>query len=175
MKTGGLASRFVWKLWQSSGAAMADSRRSKNFNENKVVTILGPGTVVNGDIHADVDFSHLALPAGDLAHLLMVAPPEGSTGDFTLDAQGRMSPDSDGNGERLTYSGISIIHPALFADWRSAFASDDIHGHPPAFRLAPLLRHAMRQGRIGGQRHRGHWTDAGTHETLARLRAMVTA
>ncbi len=30
---------------------MADSRRSKNFNENKVVTILGPGTVVNGDIH----------------------------------------------------------------------------------------------------------------------------
>ena len=134
-----------------------------------------PFLVINGDIHADVDFSHLALPAGDLAHLLMVAPPEGSTGDFTLDAQGRMSPDSDGDGERLTYSGISIIHPALFTDWRSAFASDDIHGHPPAFRLAPLLRHAMRQGRIGGQRHRGHWTDAGTHETLARLRAMVTA
>lgn len=23
MKTGGLASRFVWKLWQSSGAALA--------------------------------------------------------------------------------------------------------------------------------------------------------
>lgn len=128
-----------------------------------------PFLVVNGDIHADVDFSRLALPAGDLAHLVMVDPPHGSAGDFVLDAAGRLAPDGDGT--RLTYSGIALIHPSLFADWRAAFAPADIHGHPPAFRLAPLLRHAMRQGRIGGCHHRGHWTDAGTPETFARLDA----
>jgi len=29
---------------------MLDSRKSKNFDENKVVTICGPGTTVNGEI-----------------------------------------------------------------------------------------------------------------------------
>lgn len=130
-----------------------------------------PFLVVNGDIHADVDFAKLALPAGDLAHLVMVDPPEGSAGDFILDATGRLMPEGDGT--RLTYSGISIIHPALFADWRPAFTASDIHGHPPAFRLAPLLRHAMRQGRAGGYHHTGHWTDAGTMDSLNRLRARL--
>lgn len=132
-----------------------------------------PFLVVNGDIHADVDFARLALPAGDLAHLVMVDPPEGSAGDFVLDTQGRLMP--EGDGMRLTYSGISIIDPALFVHWRDAFTPEEIHGHPPIFRLAPLLRHAMRLDRIGGQHHRGRWTDAGTPETFARLHARLNA
>ena len=130
-----------------------------------------PFLVVNGDIHADVDFADLALPRGDLAHLVMVDPPEGSAGDFVLDAHSRLWPEGDGT--HLTYSGIAILHPALFAHWRDVFAPEEIHGHPPAFRLAPLLRHAMRQGHVGGRHHRGHWTDAGTPETLARLDAKL--
>ncbi|MCX7555424.1 nucleotidyltransferase family protein [Xanthomonadaceae bacterium JHOS43] len=130
-----------------------------------------PFLVINGDIHADVDFTELALPPGDLAHLVMVPPPAGSSGDFTLDTGGRLSP--DGNGARLTYSGIALIHSDLFSDWRAAFAPDDIQGSPPAFRLAPLLRHAMRQGRIGGHHHRGHWTDAGTLDSLQTLDAAL--
>ena len=31
---------------------MLDSRKSKGFNENKVVSIVGPGTTVNGEIHS---------------------------------------------------------------------------------------------------------------------------
>ncbi|MFA7487262.1 MAG: nucleotidyltransferase family protein [Lysobacteraceae bacterium] len=126
-----------------------------------------PFLVVNGDIHADVDFADLALPSADLAHLVMVDPPAGNAGDFHLDDDGRLTP--DGDGPRLTYSGIALIDPALFAGWHAAFSRDDIHGHPPAFRLAPLLRHAMHRDRIGGQHHRGHWTDAGTPQALAAL------
>jgi len=31
---------------------MLDSRKSKSFNENKVVSIVGPGTTVNGEINS---------------------------------------------------------------------------------------------------------------------------
>lgn len=132
-----------------------------------------PFLVVNGDIHANVDFSRLALTPGDLAQLVMVDPPDGGKGDFVLDAEDRLMP--EGNGRPLTYAGIGIIHPALFTDWRAAFPPEEIQGHPPAFRLAPLLRHAMRQGRVGGQHHRGHWTDAGTPDALERLRHVLAA
>lgn len=132
-----------------------------------------PFLVVNGDIHADVDFTALALPDGDLAHLVMVDPPEGNPGDFVLDTKNRLMPEGDGT--CLTYSGISIINPALFTDWRNAFTPQEIHGHPPAFRLAPLLRHAMRQGRVGGCHHRGHWTDAGMPETFNLLDARLSS
>lgn len=135
--------------------------------------LLGPEPflLVNGDIHLDVDFSTLALPANDLAHLLMVTPPDGGRGDFSLDARGRLMP--EGEGHRLTYSGVGIIHPALFAGWRAGLRQDEVHGQPPSFRLAPLLRHAMRRGRVGGRHHRGHWTDAGTPESLRTLSAML--
>ena len=126
-----------------------------------------PFLLVNGDIHADVDFTNLALPHDDLAQLLMVTPPDGGHGDFALDQAGRLMP--QGEGSRLTYAGIGIIHPALFVGWRAGLCADEVVGNPPCFRLAPLLRHAMRQGRIGGCHHRGHWTDAGTPAALATL------
>lgn len=134
--------------------------------------LLGPEPflLVNGDVHAEVDFAGITLPAGDLAHLLMVDPPAGSTGDFVLAPDDRLRVDGD-SGPRLTYSGIGILHPALFAGWRAGFAPDEVQGQPPAFRLAPLLRQAMRHGRVGGRHHRGHWTDAGTPQALQALAA----
>ncbi len=131
--------------------------------------LLGSGAflLVNGDVHVDLDFGTLALPAGDLAHLLMVDPRDGGHGDFSLDDSGRLMPEGDGT--RLTYSGIGIIHPALFAGWHAGLAADEVQGQPPRFRLAPLLRHAMRCGRVSGRHHRKHWSDAGTPESLAEL------
>ena len=132
-----------------------------------------PFLLVNGDIHLDLDFSTLVLPEGDLAQLVVVEPPDGA-GDFALDRQGRLHPQPDTRGG-VTYSGVGIIHPALFAGWREAFASHEAGGTPPAFRLAPLLRHAMRRGRVGGRHHAGHWTDAGTPEALAALERHLRA
>ena len=48
------------------------------------------------------------------------------------------------------------------------------HGRPK-FRLAPILRAHMAQGAIGGEHHRGRWTDVGTPERLALLDAALRA
>ncbi|TXI36760.1 MAG: nucleotidyltransferase family protein, partial [Methylophilus methylotrophus] len=44
-----------------------------------------PFLVVNGDVFTDIDYASLALPAGKLAHLVMVDnPPQHAAGDFGL-------------------------------------------------------------------------------------------
>ena len=130
-----------------------------------------PFLLVNGDVFTDIDFASLpGIPQG-LAHLVMVAPPQDKQGDFALANDGLLHAEPDPrHGVPLTYSGIAVIRPHLFEGWREAFAPADITGHPPGFRLAPLLRHAMRRGAVSGQLHEGIWTDAGTPQTLEALR-----
>lgn len=114
-----------------------------------------PFLVVNGDIWTDYDFSRLSLPQDSLAHLVLVDnPTHNPQGDFCL-ANGRVS---DGPGERLTFSGIGVYHPALFE-----------HCKPGAFPLAPLLKAAMAQQRVSGEYYKGRWVDVGTPERLAEL------
>ncbi len=60
--------------------------------------------------------------------------------------------------QRLTFAGIGIYRPALFAECR-----------PGRFPLAPLLHPAMDQERVGGLRHAGAWLDIGTPERLSAL------
>lgn len=103
-----------------------------------------------------------ALPTSTgLAHLVLVDnPAHHPTGDFSLvDGQVR---DDDSAGQRLTYSGIAILHPQLFANCE-----------PGAFKLAPLLREAMHQGLVTGEHHRGRWVDVGTHERLAEVEQLL--
>lgn len=115
-----------------------------------------PFLLVNGDIWCDLDPSTLPELGDDLAHLVLVDnPAHHPEGDFRLDAQGRVH---DTGASRLTFAGLSLIDPALVAE------------HDPGeFPLAPLLRAAMHEGRVGGTRHRGHWVDVGTPERLAEL------
>ena len=61
---------------------------------------------------------------------------------------------------RYTFSGLGVYHPSLFNG-----CSDGV------FKLAPLLRTAMRAGAVSGEHHRGAWTDVGTPERLAALDA----
>ncbi|MCW8906333.1 MAG: nucleotidyltransferase family protein [Sedimenticola sp.] len=120
--------------------------------------LLGPEPfwVVNGDIWTDYRFRLPVLPAGSLAHLVLVNnPPHHPDGDFLLRPGGRVD---DADGERLTYSGIGIYHPALF---------DGCSGG--AFPLAPLLRDAMQRGEVSGEHHAGRWFDIGTPQRLAEL------
>lgn len=118
-----------------------------------------PFALVNADVYCPFDFSSLGLARGDLAELVMVPnPAHNSRGDFVLE-QGRMHA---GHGERLTFSGISVLHPDLFRDCS--------HG---AFPLAPLLVSAMERGRVSGRVHHGLWSDVGSPERLAELEAAL--
>lgn len=132
-----------------------------------------PFLVVNGDVWTDVDFGTLPqAPAGD-AHLVLVDnPAQHPRGDFILRGDGQVS--DDGEAARLTYAGIGVYRPRILDGWRAVIGdTPGAAAQPPQFGLAPLLRHAMAQGRVSGQHHRGRWTDVGTPERLAQLDAQL--
>jgi MurNAc alpha-1-phosphate uridylyltransferase len=114
-----------------------------------------PFLLVNGDVWCEALPDMTALGNEDLAHLLLVDNPDHHPqGDFSLQ-NGRVAADDE---PRLTFSGLSLIDPALVAD------------EPPgAFALAPLLKAAMQQGRVSGEHFAGRWVDVGTPERLATL------
>ncbi|AXP05635.1 nucleotidyltransferase family protein [Pseudomonas fluorescens] len=119
--------------------------------------------VVNGDIWTDYDFSALRRPLKGLAHLVLVDNPEHHPdGDFIL-ADGKVH-DGQTPADKLTYSGIAVLHPRLF---------DGCTGG--AFKLAPLLRAAMAEERVSGEHLKGHWVDVGTHERLAQVETLIEA
>jgi MurNAc alpha-1-phosphate uridylyltransferase len=126
-----------------------------------------PFLVINGDIWCDWDPTQAqevarGLEQSDtLAWLLLVSnPPHHPRGDFFLDesglihAGGRMPDDA-----RLTFSGIGVYKPQLFAHL--------VQGQ--AVPLAPLLRQAMASKQVCGSHHIGQWADIGTPERLAAL------
>lgn len=117
--------------------------------------------LVNGDVFTDVDYGQLRLTPGDLAQLVLVANPQHHPrGDFWLDEAGRIVASGSQVSERLTYSGVALIHPALF------------EGAPGGrFALLPWLEKAREASRLGGERHKGRWLDVGTPERLASLDA----
>ena len=72
--------------------------------------------VVNADVWSDFDFSSLQPVDGvdRLAHLVLVRNAEHNPlGDFHIDDRGRVHEDPDAEGERLTFSGISVMHRNL--------------------------------------------------------------
>lgn len=129
----------------------------------KALPLLGdePFLVVNGDVFTDYDFAALRKPLAGLAHLVLVDnPTHHPLGDFALSA-GRVSDVQEAVG-RLTYSGLAVLHPQLFAA-----------SVPGAFKLAPLLREAMAAGQVSGEHYGGCWVDVGTHERLAEVERLL--
>jgi MurNAc alpha-1-phosphate uridylyltransferase len=119
--------------------------------------------VVNGDIWTDYDFSVLHQPINGLAHLVLADnPAHHPSGDFSL--IGTQVEDAQPQSATLTYSGIAVLHPQLFDGCACG-----------AFKLAPLLRKAMADGQVSGERLKGHWVDVGTHERLAQVEALLEA
>ncbi len=136
----------------------------------QALKIIGDETfiVVNGDIWSDLDYSSLPHTISGLAHLVLVDnPAHNLKGDFALTSNGKV--ESDGP-DKLTFSGIGIYRPELFSNWREIIGdAKGVEETPPRFKLAPLLRHAMRNSQISGELHTGRWTDVGTPERLEEL------
>ncbi|MFC2991245.1 N-acetylmuramate alpha-1-phosphate uridylyltransferase MurU [Halomonas tibetensis] len=115
-----------------------------------------PFLLVNGDVWCDLNPTHLTLRDGDLAQLTLVDNPDHHPGgDFHLTHDGRIHAEGE---PRLTFAGISLLDPTLVAK-----------ESPGVFALAPLLRRAMAEGRVGGHHHLGQWVDVGTPERLVEL------
>lgn len=118
-----------------------------------------PFIVVNGDILCDYPFARLPHVLTTLAHLVLVDNPDHHpTGDFCLIGQ-RVYSDRE---PRLTFSGLGVYHPTLFAGCK-----------PEPFALGPLLKQAMQAGQVSGEHYPGMWIDVGTKERLQRAEEVL--
>jgi MurNAc alpha-1-phosphate uridylyltransferase len=150
------------------GLAIAYSREAEPLESAGGIAharaLLGeaPFALVNADIWCDYDLARLRghRLGRDLAHLVLTAnPAHHPAGDFTLRG------DRAGNAPapRYTYTGISLVDPALIAPVAPGAKAP----------IAPLLRAAADAGRLSGELHKGLWRDAGTPERLAELDRLV--
>ncbi len=140
-----------------------------------------PFLVLNGDVWMQYPYGDLlerfagGLPGKDQAHLVLVPNPSHNprgdfaySGDRMVEAVPGMAPDT-AVGSRLaalprqTFSGLGVYHPSLFNA-----SADGI------FKLAPLLRTAAVNGRVGIELFDGDWLDIGTPERLAGLNVRLS-
>ena len=140
----------------------------------KALPLLAPQDyfiVINGDVFSpNLPITALLQRAfqmsGDpkklLAHLLMVPNPiQHPNGDFYL-KDASVSDQKSLGAEKLTFSGIGIYHKDLFKDLEMDVPT----------KLAPLLRQAMRENRVSGEKYLGPWHDVGTPQRLQELNAV---
>jgi N-acetyl-alpha-D-muramate 1-phosphate uridylyltransferase len=122
--------------------------------------------VVNGDTFTEIDFAKIkpnstALQTNRnrhlvLAHLVLVNnPPQHPKGDFAI-ADGLLK---NKGAQMLTFSGVGVYHPDLFADVVIGQAA----------KLAPLLRKAIDNNAATAEYYQGVWHDIGTPERLESL------
>jgi MurNAc alpha-1-phosphate uridylyltransferase len=126
--------------------------------------------VINGDVFGpnlpikrllEQASSLRSMPNQPLAHLLMVPNPvQHPEGDFYLKDSEVSNQPLDG-AEKLTFAGIGLYHRDLFKD---------IELDVPT-KLAPLLRRAMADNRVSGEKYAGPWHDVGTPQRLQELNA----
>lgn len=120
-----------------------------------------PFLVVNGDIANDYNFSQLQNKTIDLAHLVLIPNPDHHTeGDFHLADTGLLS---EHGKPSLTYSGIGLFDPKLFNNLGQGVA-----------KLGPLLRTAMANKSISGEKFEGFWMDIGTPSRLKEMEDYLT-
>ncbi|HAT26925.1 MAG TPA: mannose-1-phosphate guanylyltransferase [Gammaproteobacteria bacterium] len=123
--------------------------------------------VVNADIWTDFEFSRLQAVDGKdrLAHLVLVDDADHNPyGDFYIDDVGRVHEDHSTRDQKLTFSGISVLHKKLFTGLSIEPLS-----------VVPLLQAAMAENRVSGVIHPGLWLDIGTPERLLKVNALASA
>jgi len=149
-------------LWSHEGEGLETAGGIIN-----ALPLLGgqPFILVNGDVWTTMDFAPLlTVELGEnLAHLVLVQnPPQHPQGDFSLAEGKAYTFDQNVQGENLTFSGVSVIDPKMFAGLEA--------GKRP---LAPLLKEAMLANQVAASKLMGNWVDVGTPERLAALDAEI--
>ena len=127
---------------------------------NNALQILGkrPFWLVNADLYTDYIINkNFKLKQNKLCHLILVENPKhNKDGDF--DIIGNSVIYNPSTSRRYTYSGISLISPKLF-DGRLN----------KKFSLEPLLRKAVKMGRVTGEVYDKKWIDIGTKKRLKEV------
>ncbi|AOA57952.1 N-acetylmuramate alpha-1-phosphate uridylyltransferase MurU [Acinetobacter larvae] len=137
----------------------------------RALPLLGdqPFLLLNGDVWTSMDFARLQqhrLQADCLAHLILTSnPPQHPQGDFCLAADGRAYLfEQQQVGEHLTYSGLAVFSPAMFAGLADGKRT-----------MLPLLQAAMREAKISAEKMQEAWVDVGTPERLKQLDQQIRA
>lgn len=131
----------------------------------RALPLLGdaPFIALNSDVWTDYPLQRLLAVKPRLAHLVLTDnPAQHPQGDFHLESNGMVR--DGGIGERLTWTGLRVLHPDLFAG-----CSDGV------FSIVPLLRAAMAEGLVSGEHYRGQWLDVGTPERLQQAERIASA
>tara|TARA_B100000427_G_scaffold205913_1_gene171417 strand:- start:449 stop:1132 length:684 start_codon:yes stop_codon:yes gene_type:complete len=122
--------------------------------------------VVNADVWTDFDFNRLEYISEDqcLAHLVLVENTQDNpTGDFYINQSGLVHDAARHGSNRLTFSGISVLHRSLFEGYQSEPLS-----------LVPLLKMAMMKDLVTGEVHNGVWIDVGTPQRLEQVNSLTS-
>jgi MurNAc alpha-1-phosphate uridylyltransferase len=122
-----------------------------------------PFLVVSSDINTAFDYATLQAPIDEIgrnpartaAHFVLVDNPSWHAGGDMGLREGRVVR----SGAKLTYGGISVFHPAMFA------------GIAPGthLKLFPWAYDFVDAGRVSGERFAGPWDNVGTPEHLEAL------
>lgn len=119
-----------------------------------------PFLVINSDIACDFPLATLRKPLSGFAHLVLINNPDHHPdGDFSLRHDGILQVEGE---NKLTFSGIGVYDAKLFAQVA-----------PGKSKLAPLLRTAMANALVTGEKFSGFWMDIGTTERLQLLQQRI--
>lgn len=116
-----------------------------------------PFLLCSADVWSDFPLRPFIKKSVDHAHLMLVDnPPFHPAGDFNLDDNGFVR---DNGLKNTTYGNFALLHPILFHDAK-----------PGVFPLRQVLRPAIQQGLVTGERYSGSWYNVGTLTELDALR-----
>jgi MurNAc alpha-1-phosphate uridylyltransferase len=117
-----------------------------------------PFLVVNADIYTDFHYESLLHADKENVLVLVPNPHHHAQGDFGLSSAGLVTRE----GPLLTFSGISLLSPAIFADVARGRR-----------RLRPILEAAIDRRELAGLYFDGMWEDVGTPERLDVVRRLA--
>jgi N-acetyl-alpha-D-muramate 1-phosphate uridylyltransferase len=155
------------------GLSIAWSREAEPLDTGggirRALPLLGsaPFLLINGDIWTNYPLASLVEREWSEeidAHLVLVPNPEHNLkGDFSLDSQGcvRYPLESDTS---VTFSGMSVMRPDLFALFSSASEK---------FPIRDVLAGSIKGGYVTGEICRDTWWDIGTVDRLQALNSQV--